>query len=869
MPSFRGVDVFITAIGEAGIRPLEEYPHPESSSATPDRVAAVAESEQDGETSQAEKQETAAAARPRHSTAPKQDSRISVYIASQPCMFLPVLVPALFAFSGGVSLSLMALSSSPVSVLAARAILSLFGQRRQYEGEQNMSARKPCPSPCLFHYKIATESAVPGWDLLTAQTATAAYPRPTDARFSVDYKITLWPPTPPGASSDVRYLFFKVFINGRREVAWGIDLEKNRRGSTGQALYSPGKLYEYTDEQGRAMIQPGIEARRFVFLPQDNKATSVASEGGLIEVQVFRSYGRTRRAPNPLPYRSHENYGVARLDPSDSPYAAFRFHYRSWANLNDLQIVSRDEPQGPVELTGSTAAEGRAVPRCNPKLSRPWEDMEEFGCHLSDEERMQKRQAVTCATKTATVSRTASSRRSSEAPTGDKEGGVSGDFSSRLDDDSIFDDSEDDGAQSLRSNDPLRGRSSTGESYYYLKSPPQLRPPALISGDRIPQPSKAVRDRASQDNLNARPLPDLPVPDLPSDAEPKIPATQRQSSTSSGTPSVAASVAASIAPSLLPYVEGDAFTTDFEYTAVRRADLEKGRASEIEVGAHGDSPSSSYRRATVETSGSGYGAEQAPADGPWAGGGLGEGAPGSSDYGSSTKSPPSSDDEYQYPPREFAPPVYYSLCSPGRRFASMPSPSTGARRGSCSAGGSLTGAGKVSPKAKQLLGEELDYSSSFATLADPTSLAATASSTPPASEGRRSGGSTLRASEAEWARSGGGAAAACTPATATPGLPTTAWSPPGSGHQRRPSRGSFLSKLWSPRLRSSNSAASAGDSTRGDRAAVAAGGDGEPDASQSPLSSHSSSARAPPASRGQAKKTTGSSLVVGLGGYVL
>ncbi|EJT74113.1 hypothetical protein GGTG_07961 [Gaeumannomyces tritici R3-111a-1] len=794
MPSFRGVDVFITAIGEAGIRPLEEYPHPESSSATPDRVAAAAESEQDGETSQAEKQETAAAARPRHSTAPKQDSRISVYIASQPY-----------------------------------------------------------------------------------------------ARFSVDYKITLWPPTPPGASSDVRYLFFKVFMNGRREVAWGIDLEKNRRGSTGQALYSPGKLYEYTDEQGRTMIQPGIEARRFVFLPQDNKTTSVASEGGLIEVQVFRSYGRTRRAPNPLPYRSHENYGVALMtdglvskpeenryysyslaDPSDSPYAAFRFHYRSWANLNDLQIVSQDEPQGPVELTGSTAAEGRAAPRCNPKLSRPWEDMEEFGCHLSDEERMQKRQAVTCATKTATVSRTASSRRSSEAPTGDKEGGVSGGSSSRLDDDSIFDDSEDDGAQSLRSNDPLRGRSSTGESYYYLKSPPQLRPPALISGDRIPQPSKAVRDRASQDNLNARPLPDLPVPDLPSDAEPKISATKRQSSTSSGTPSVAASVAASIAPSLLPYVEGDAFTTDFEYTAVRRADLEKGRANEIEVGAHGDSPSSSHRRATVEPSGGGYGAEQAPADGPWAGGGLGEGAPGSSDYGSSTKSPPSSDDEYQYPPREFAPPVYYSLCSPGHRFASMPSPSTGARRGSCSAGGSLTGAGKVSPKAKQLLGEELDYSSSFATLADPTSLAATASSTPPASEGRRSGGSTLRASEAEWARSGGGAAPACTPATATPGLPTTAWSPPGSGHQRRPSRGSFLSKLWSPRLRSSNSAASAGNSTRGDRAAAAASGDGEPDASQSPLSSsHSSSARAPPASRGQAKKTTGSSLVVGLGGYVL
>lgn len=86
MPSFRGIEVFITAIGEAGSWPLKEYPHPESSSATPDRIAAAAEREQDGKSSQAKKQEAAVAARPKHASSLKQDSRISVYIASQPCM---------------------------------------------------------------------------------------------------------------------------------------------------------------------------------------------------------------------------------------------------------------------------------------------------------------------------------------------------------------------------------------------------------------------------------------------------------------------------------------------------------------------------------------------------------------------------------------------------------------------------------------------------------------------------------------------------------------------------------------------------------------------------------------------------------------
>lgn len=99
----------------------------------------------------------------------------------------------------------------------------------------------------------------------------------------------------------------------------------------------------------------------------------------------------------------------------------------------------------------------------------------------------------------------------------------------------------------------------------------------------------------------------------------------------------------------------------------------------------------------------------------------------------------------------------------------------------------------------------------------------------------------------------------------------SSWSP-GSEHRRRPSRGSFLSKLWSPRLRSSNSGANTSHGTSSDdkgdgklgagAGRTTAGRAAELDAS---LSSSPSSST----TRGKrVKKRTGSSLAVGLGGYV-
>lgn len=90
----------------------------------------------------------------------------------------------------------------------------------------------------------------------------------------------------------------------------------------------------------------GIQSRPFFFAPDTQH--EVGADGGLIEIRVFRAKGRRLRAADPVDFRKgQEKYGLdlprgalldcpedARfydwllVDPKDSPYAAFRFHYR-------------------------------------------------------------------------------------------------------------------------------------------------------------------------------------------------------------------------------------------------------------------------------------------------------------------------------------------------------------------------------------------------------------------------------------------------------------------------------------------------------------------------------------------------------------
>jgi hypothetical protein len=128
-------------------------------------------------------------------------------------------------------------------------------------------------------------TAVAPWSILTS----------SGTRFAINYGVNNAPPTP------CKYVFFRLYINARPIAAWGIDPSVRPTGRVVQSLWAP--CAPYSD-------RIGFEGRNFVFLPgQEYK--SVAEDGGLIEIQVFRAKERRARAPKLEEFRFQENYGIA------------------------------------------------------------------------------------------------------------------------------------------------------------------------------------------------------------------------------------------------------------------------------------------------------------------------------------------------------------------------------------------------------------------------------------------------------------------------------------------------------------------------------------------------------------------------------
>ncbi|KAK1833295.1 hypothetical protein QBC39DRAFT_254798 [Podospora conica] len=118
---------------------------------------------------------------------------------------------------------------------------------------------------------------------------------PPGSPFSIHYQIDQLPPPP------CKYIFFKVHINGRQIVAWGIDVASDTSGRISLSLWLPGPLYDG---------MPGAEKRNLLFLPgQENRP--IAEDGGLIEIDAFRASARQARAPTLNEFHYHGEYGVA------------------------------------------------------------------------------------------------------------------------------------------------------------------------------------------------------------------------------------------------------------------------------------------------------------------------------------------------------------------------------------------------------------------------------------------------------------------------------------------------------------------------------------------------------------------------------
>ncbi|GKU02046.1 hypothetical protein FLAG1_03159 [Fusarium langsethiae] len=179
---------------------------------------------------------------------------------------------------------------------------------------------------------------------------SAYVPSEPGTHFGIHYTLTKVAKPPP-------YFYFKIFINGRNVANCGADPLAHASGSIVRSLCVPSDRWKYK-EDGVLYIRDGIEARCFCFLPTGHK--SIAEEGGFIEVQVFRAKGRVRRLPVLEKHRGQETYGIGSpsgglldspnearyydwilIDPKESPFVTFRFHYRTWSNLYQLSLAPR------------------------------------------------------------------------------------------------------------------------------------------------------------------------------------------------------------------------------------------------------------------------------------------------------------------------------------------------------------------------------------------------------------------------------------------------------------------------------------------------------------------------------------------------
>ncbi|KAH8160830.1 hypothetical protein CIB48_g7410 [Xylaria polymorpha] len=183
----------------------------------------------------------------------------------------------------------------------------------------------------------------------------------------VNPRISVYIPSLPGEQFWLRYLisespppsrcvFFKMTMNGRHISSWGINTNTHSTGLVVRAFYQPEDKWGDACGYNEAGY-PGIETRYFHFMPGLEKK-SVAEDGGIIEVQVFRCKGRKRIALELDAYRNQERYGITSpsgglvdnpedatyynyylTDAKDSPYATFCFHYRSMKYLKQLNLV--------------------------------------------------------------------------------------------------------------------------------------------------------------------------------------------------------------------------------------------------------------------------------------------------------------------------------------------------------------------------------------------------------------------------------------------------------------------------------------------------------------------------------------------------
>ncbi|KAH8815912.1 hypothetical protein F5884DRAFT_829186 [Xylogone sp. PMI_703] len=161
------------------------------------------------------------------------------------------------------------------------------------------------------------------------------------------------------------FYYFKLLMNGAHIASWGIDTKTMPSGQVARGLFEPSgrRNYKYS---GIFRKSNGAELRRFYFSDPPT-IRSAASDGGLIEVLVFRATGRKQKVARKESFRDQEKYGIRMpsnglfgssrdaqyyewylRDPRDRPFVSFSFHYRSWDYLHLLEIIPSSYSNSPL-----------------------------------------------------------------------------------------------------------------------------------------------------------------------------------------------------------------------------------------------------------------------------------------------------------------------------------------------------------------------------------------------------------------------------------------------------------------------------------------------------------------------------------------
>lgn len=99
-------------------------------------------------------------------------------------------------------------------------------------------------------------------------------------------------------------------MNGRQVTSWGTNARANPTGQIMKGLFDPSEFWYY-EHDGVTYKNMGLEERAFFFaFEKHDGQRSAATDGGLIEVKVYRARGRSRMMPEPVEFKSQDGYGI-------------------------------------------------------------------------------------------------------------------------------------------------------------------------------------------------------------------------------------------------------------------------------------------------------------------------------------------------------------------------------------------------------------------------------------------------------------------------------------------------------------------------------------------------------------------------------